>query len=360
MIRGRVLLWLIPLCALLLAACGQASPVSSGQASPVPSREASPVSSSQASPVPSLEASPVSSPEASPIPSREASPVPSGRASPVSSHQVSPVSSPEASPLFSGQEALQQAAAQLDLGPRPTGSEAGWATGDYILNRLEELGWETEVQETTFRGVKLRNLWAHAGSGPVVIVGAHYDTRPHADNDETDPNQWILGANDGASGVAVLLELARVLDRDSLSAEVWLTFFDAEDRGRLDGWPYSVGAAMMARQLEVTPQAVIVLDMVGDKDQRFLLEKNSDPALSGEIWDIGASLGYQEQFISEPMGGVIDDHLPFKQMGIPVVLVIDFTYPAWHTSDDTLDQISAESLERIGRVMEVYLEQTDF
>jgi hypothetical protein len=100
--------------------------------------------------------------------------------------------------------------------------------------------------------------------------------------------------------------------------------------------------------------------MVGDRDQQFYLEKNSDPALTGPLWDIAARLGYEDHFISEPMGGVIDDHLPFKGLGAPVALVIDLGYPPWHTAEDTLDKISAESLERIGRVMEVYLEQTDF
>jgi glutaminyl-peptide cyclotransferase len=258
---------------------------------------------------------------------------------------------------FSGEEAYQQAIAQTAFGPRPTGSEAGWATGDYILERLSELGWKTEMQITEFRGVKLRNIVGRAGSGPVIIVGAHYDTRPHADLDAVNPDQLILGANDGASGAAVLLELARVLDRQALENEVWLTFFDAEDRGNLDGWPFSVGASYMAENLTVTPQAVIVLDMVGDLDQQFYLERNSDPRLLADLWDVAADLGYQDQFIRQIKWSIIDDHTPFAALGLPAVDVIDFDYPAWHTSGDTLDQVSAESLERIGRVVEVYLER---
>jgi len=258
---------------------------------------------------------------------------------------------------FSGGEAFQQAAAQTAFGPRPTGSEAGWATGDYIIGRLTELGWETDAQVTEFKGVRLRNIIGRAGTGPVIIVGAHYDTRPHADLDPVNPDQSILGANDGASGVAVLLELARVLDKAALDNEVWLAFFDAEDRGNLDGWPFSVGASYMAKNLTVTPQAVIVLDMVGDLDQRFYYERNSDQNILAELWDIAASLGYQEQFIPQAKWAIIDDHAPFAALGLPAVDVIDFDYPAWHTAGDTLDQISAESLERIGRVMEVYLER---
>jgi Zn-dependent M28 family amino/carboxypeptidase len=258
---------------------------------------------------------------------------------------------------FSGEEAYQQAAAQTAIGVRPTGSEAGWETGDYIVERLKGLGWETEEQVTEFNGVKLRNIVGRAGAGPVIIVGAHYDTRPYADRDPVNPDQSILGANDGASGVAVLLELARVLDKTALNSEVWLAFFDAEDRGNLDNWPFSVGASYMAENLAVTPQAVIVLDMVGDRDQQFYYERNSDPDLLADLWDIAAGLGYQDQFIPQYKWSIIDDHAPFAALGLPAVDVIDFEYPAWHTSGDTLDQISAESLERIGRVMEVYLER---
>ncbi len=145
--------------------------------------------------------------------------------------------------------------------------------------------------------------------------------------------------------------------RQALDNEVWLTFFDAEDRGNLDGWPFSVGASYMAENLTVTPQAVIVLDMVGDLDQQFYLERNSDPDLLADLWDVAADLGYQDQFIRQIKWSIIDDHAPFAALGLPAVDVIDFDYPAWHTSGDTLDQISAESLERIGRVMEVYLER---
>jgi Zn-dependent M28 family amino/carboxypeptidase len=111
--------------------------------------------------------------------------------------------------------------------------------------------------------------------------------------------------------------------------------------------------------LDITPQAVIVLDMVGDLDQQFYFERNSDHNLQAALWDIAADFGYQEQFIPEYKWSIIDDHLPFKELGIPVADVIDFDYAAWHTAGDTLDKISAESLERIGRVVEQYLESQD-
>jgi Zn-dependent M28 family amino/carboxypeptidase len=260
--------------------------------------------------------------------------------------------------LFDGDHAYQYVLAQEALGPRPTGSQAGWATGDYIIEQLEELDWTVEAQEFVFQGVQGRNVIGVAGQGPVVIVGAHYDTRPVADQDPDPDNreQPILGANDGGSGVAVLLELARVLDQESLDRQVWLVFFDAEDRGRLDGWPFSVGAREMAQNLVVRPQAVVVVDMVGDADQNIFYERNSDPELSSELWAIAANLGYSDAIIAEPKHTIIDDHLPFVEQGIPSVDMIDFDYPYWHTLEDTADKVSPTSLERVGRTLEVWLE----
>jgi glutaminyl-peptide cyclotransferase len=266
------------------------------------------------------------------------------------------VSCREAEPrAFDGEQAYAHVLAQCDLGFRPTGSEAGWATGDYIISRLEEQGWAVETQEFTYRDTPVRNVIGRAGEGPPLILGAHYDTRRSADAE--DPAVPVLGANDGASGVAVLLELARVLDRDRLDHEVWLAFFDAEDNGRLDGWEWCVGSSYMAANLEVTPQAVIVVDMVGDADQQLYLEGNSDPALQRQLWEIAATLGYTQTFVAELRWTMYDDHVPFALRGIPAVDIIDFDYPYWHTTQDTPDKVSAASLERVGRVLERFLEQ---
>lgn len=261
--------------------------------------------------------------------------------------------------VFDGDMAYQHVLAQVALGPRPTGTEAGWATGDLIIAELDKAGWPVETQEFVFRGVKGRNIIAKQGSGPIIILGAHYDTRPAADR-EGDPakrEEWIDGANDGASGVAVLLEMARVLESGRLKNEVWLAFFDAEDRGRLDGWPFSVGASHMAQNLTVEPQSVVVVDMIGDADQNIFLEQNSTAALSNEIWDVAAELGYDAYIIPEPRHTIIDDHLPFIERGIPAVDMIDFDYPYWHTLADTADKVAPESLERVGRTLEVWLEE---
>jgi Zn-dependent M28 family amino/carboxypeptidase len=256
--------------------------------------------------------------------------------------------------VFDGEAAYAHVLAQCDLGFRPTGSEAGWATGDYIIAQLEAQGWAVETQEFVYRDTPVRNIIGRAGQGPVVILGAHYDTRRSADQE--DPSVPVLGANDGASGVAVLLELAHVLDRDRLDRQVWLAFFDAEDNGRLDGWEWCVGSSYMAAHLEVAPEAVVVVDMVGDADQQIYLEGNSDPVLQQHLWEIAATLGYTQTFISEYRWTMYDDHVPFAQRGIPAVDIIDFDYPYWHTTQDTPDKVSPESLERVGRVLEVWLE----
>ncbi len=258
---------------------------------------------------------------------------------------------------FDGQLAYQHVLAQCDLGPRPTGSEAGWATGDYIVAEAEKQGWAVETQEFTFQGVKARNIIARYGEGPIIILGAHYDTRPYADhNPEGERDQPILGANDGASGVAVLLELARSLDKSELNSEVWLAFFDAEDRGRLEGWPFSVGAEYMADNLSVEPEYVIVVDMIGDAQQDIYWEQNSDRPLMEQIWDIAAQLGYEDQFIPQYKWSLMDDHIPFLKRDIRAIDIIDFDYPYWHTTQDTADKVSPESLERVGWVLEKLLE----
>ncbi len=246
----------------------------------------------------------------------------------------------------------------MALGPRPTGSEAGRKTGDYIVEQLKAYGWQVELQDFIYHGVPGRNIIAKAGKGPVAIIGAHYDTRRVADNDP-DPALRAKpepGANDGASGVAVLLELARALDQKRLQNEVWLTFFDAEDNGRLDGWDFIAGSTEMASRLTVTPEMVVIADMIGDRDQQIYKEHNSTPELVEKIWGIAARLGYGNAFLPTAKWSMQDDHTPFLLRGIPAVDLIDFDYPYWHTTQDTADKVAPESLERVGRVLQVLLE----
>jgi glutaminyl-peptide cyclotransferase len=264
--------------------------------------------------------------------------------------------------VFSGDRAYRLAQEFLAFGPRVSGTEANRKAGDWIIAQLGKNGWNAVPDEGTYLNTPVRNISGSRGQGPVIIVGAHYDSRRCADQPNGGCAEPVLGADDGASGVVVLLELARVLDRSKLTNQVWLVFFDAEDNGQLDGWDWIAGARQFARRVEnaqgtgVKFQAMILLDMVGDADQQFRFEGNSDHALRERIWSTAAALGYGEHFIPAEKFFMLDDHIPFRDLGIPSVDIIDFDYPYWHTAADTLDKIFAASLERIGRTIEAWLE----
>jgi glutaminyl-peptide cyclotransferase len=266
--------------------------------------------------------------------------------------------SPTAAPLvFDGQRALADVEYQVSLGPRLPGSTAHAQAVDWMLTELQNAGWSAEVQETERMGHPIRNVIGKSGQGePWLIIGAHYDSRFWADEDP-DPNnhrQPVPGANDGASGVGVLLELARTLPAD-LDKQIWLVFFDTEDQGRIPDWDWILGSRAFVDALESTPDAVMVIDMIGDADLNIYMERNSDPELTQSVWAKAAELGYSDQFIAEPRHAMLDDHTPFIERGIPSVLLIDFDYPYWHTLEDTLDKISAQSLQAVGDTVTAWL-----
>ncbi len=273
----------------------------------------------------------------------------------VSGPLAKPASTPAPLLLFDGVSAMRFAQAQCDIGPRPPGTPADVKTGDFIIKSLPP-SWTVEEQKFDFRGVPIRNIIAKRGQGKLVIISAHYDTRPQADNDPSNPDGHILGADDGASGVAVLLELARVLP-DTPGKEVWLAFVDAEDSGNIDGWPWSVGADHLAASLTITPEAVVVLDMIGYTDQKIFYEQNSNPAIQQAIFAQAAKLGYSANFIPTVKYSMTDDHTPFLERGYPAIDLIDFDYPFWHTMQDTCDKIGPTPLERVGRTMQAWLTQ---
>jgi len=255
---------------------------------------------------------------------------------------------------FDGRRAYAHVQAQCDLGPRPAGTAAARATAKYITEELQRWGWQASYQDFTYKGVALQNVIGRRGQGgPAVLLGAHYDTRPRADRDPQNPGAPVPGASDGASGVAVLLELARVLQQSR--QPVILAFFDAEDQGDLGGWDWAVGSTYMAATLQDPVTSMVLVDMVGDADQQLYWEANSDVSLRKRLWDVAAELGYGRQFLAQPKYSLMDDHVPFLRRGIPAVDIIDFDYPYWHTTRDTPDKVSAESLERVGRVLEWWL-----
>lgn len=269
-------------------------------------------------------------------------------------------SSPEAQPLgFDGQRAYLDILYQVELGPRTPGSQAHKDVVEYFAAELTSAGWAVEIQDTSWGGQPVRNLIAKRGEGPWIILGAHYDSRMRADRDPDPNNQTkaVPGANDGASGTAVLLELARTLPAD-LNQEIWLAFFDAEDQGGLPGRDWAMGASAMAASLADSsnkPELVVIVDMVGDADLDIFMERNSDPEITRQIWAAAAELGYEEFFIPQYKHSIIDDHIPFIQNNIRAADIIDFDYAYWHTTQDTIDKISADSLEVVGKTLQRWI-----
>jgi len=262
---------------------------------------------------------------------------------------------------FVGERAYRDVLAQMEFGPRITGMEGNRKAADYIAEQLRIAGWSVEFQDFMYRDVQVRNVIgrANVGKSSIIILGAHYDTRRWADQDPAHPRDPVPGANDGASGVAVLLELARVLNLRQVRHEVWLAFFDAEDDGGIDGWDWIVGSTYMAQSLTVQPEAMILVDMVGDADQQIYFDENSDHALSEKVWAVAAQLGYGYHFIPQVRWTMTDDHTPFLRRGIPAIDIIDFDYPYWHTVNDTADKVSSDSLESVGRTLQVFLETSE-
>jgi glutaminyl-peptide cyclotransferase len=259
---------------------------------------------------------------------------------------------------FNGDRAYPDVIYQTNLGPRLPGSMVHTAEVNWIRNQLSQANWQVETQTGEQDGHPIENLVAKRGTGtPWIIIGAHYDSRLFADQDPDMNNhkKTVPGANDGASGVAVLLELARVLPKE-MNKEIWLVFFDAEDQGNINGWDWILGSRYFVSQLQETPDAVIVIDMIGDSDLNIYYETNSDPDLSKSIWESASKAGYQLQFIPQPKYSILDDHTPFLENGIKAVDIIDFDYPYWHTTADTNDKVSPESLKAVGETLMQWLE----
>lgn len=262
-----------------------------------------------------------------------------------------------ASAKFDGERAYQDIIRQTELGPRTPGSEAHALARLWMRAELEEAGWDVEVQNFESLGHQGYNLIASRGSyPPQIIFGAHYDSRIYADQDLDlhKREQAVLGANDGASGVAVLLGLARSVPKDF--PPIWLVFFDLEDNGNLPGWDWILGSRAFLEDYSPNPEAAIILDMIGDADLNIYLERNSNLKLREEIWSQASTLGYEGFFIGEEKYSILDDHTPFLEAGIPAVDVIDFDYPYWHTTEDTPDKVSPESMQIIGDTMLAWLD----
>lgn len=259
---------------------------------------------------------------------------------------------------FEAQRAFNDVAEQMALGPRTPGSAAHAEVIKYIQSELQSAGWKVTLQESTFQDHPIQNILAfrNPATGPVTVLGAHYDSRLKADRDADSflATLPVPGANDGASGVAVLLELARVMPVSS-SKNVWLVFFDAEDQGDLPGWNWILGSRAFVAGLTQPVKQAVIIDMIGDKNLDIYREKSSTPGLVDVLWSAADTLGYAQYFINSDKYSILDDHTPFLEAGIPAVDIIDFDYPYWHTAADLEDKVSPDSLKIVGDTLLAWL-----
>ncbi|HEY3284255.1 MAG TPA: M28 family peptidase [Armatimonadota bacterium] len=262
-----------------------------------------------------------------------------------------------------GRKAFTILQSQCDLGPRPPGTAAHLATRNYLMTELRKVTdtAETQAFAGTYNGKPIQ-MWNLVGTlNPdakrKIMLCAHWDTRPTADEEALpeDRQKPILGANDGASGVAVLLELARVLKLKRPQVGIIFCLLDGEDVGPGVSNMF-LGASYYAKHpIPSKPERAILIDMIGDSDLRIPQEPyslNNDREMVQTVWKAAKTLGFSQQFPEETQTPVLDDHTKLQDGGIPSIDLIDFTYPAWHTLQDTPDRCSARSLETVGKVLE--------
>ena len=272
---------------------------------------------------------------------------------------------PVKQPRFDQERAFQRLRELCDFGPRNYGSEGKAKAEEWIQKTLLDAGAEVSLHsfEHTPTGAaspeRFRNIVARINpSHPRrVLIATHYDTRSTADRDpdETRRNEPIIGANDGGSGVAVLLEMATLWQSEPPSIGVDLIFFDGEDFGSGQQWhDYFLGSRAWVRDFpDYRPEWGVVLDMVGDADLGIRQERDSSNrarAVVDRLWSAAARVK-AEHLVAEVGGLVHDDHTAFLDKGVPVVLLIDFRYQWFHTTKDTLDKCSPASLGEVGRTV---------
>lgn len=277
-----------------------------------------------------------------------------------------------AAPRFDESKAWDFLIKQVEFGPRLPGSPEHKRAQNLILSTLSECGFSTCTQQFTayapllgkhVEGVNIIGIKSPSASRLPVVISAHYDTRPRADMDPVAERRFqpIPGANDGASGVAVLLGIAEAFRETSCPRPLALVFFDLEDSGVPDDVTgYCLGSRFM---VEHPPACLpnfelgINLDMVGKKNLRLTQELYSLRAAPREmesLWDIGARTA-PGIFVKRQGMAIYDDHVPFLEKGKKFINLIDFDYPQWHTMDDSVEQCSSQSLKAVGETILQFL-----
>jgi glutaminyl-peptide cyclotransferase len=267
---------------------------------------------------------------------------------------------------FDGNAAFRYLVAQCDLGPRVPNTLAHQQALALFVRSLDSLGIAVEKQDFRIKDpyssdtLLLTNVIGkfNPNKRNRLLFCAHWDSRPRCEMDSDSGKRALPlpGANDGASGAAVLLQLAKELAGLQVTRGVDLVFLDGEDWGQAGDLDYySLGAKEFARRVDAKVYDYgIVLDMVGDKDQQFLKEEFSvryEGKLVDKIWVRAADLGMATNFIPRVSQPIYDDHLPLLAASIRTIDIIDFEYPWWHTTQDTPDKCSPESLGRIGKLV---------
>lgn len=254
---------------------------------------------------------------------------------------------------FDGAAALRHVARVVDLGPRPAGSAAAERARAYITRELRAAGAEVRVEpfdaDTPHGRLRMANVVGvlPGRRSDVIMIGGHYDTKWFSDI-------RFVGANDGGSSTGLLIELARALGGERHEYTYWIVFLDGEE-ARVNWTPRDslYGSRHLAADLakrKRLPRAVIIVDMIGDRDLGIQREAAATPWLTELIWTSARRLGYGTYFLADTLA-VEDDHVPFLRAGVPATLLIDFDFPPWHTADDTLDKVSAQSLQIVGDVV---------
>jgi Zn-dependent M28 family amino/carboxypeptidase len=257
---------------------------------------------------------------------------------------------------FDSSRAYEHLRRQVGFGPRPAGSAALTQTRQYILAELKATGIQTREDSwdaaTPLGRVRMVNVIATIPGRRTDRIGlaTHYDTKLYRD-------VRFVGASDAASSTAAVLELGRILKTRQNEFTIELLFFDGEEavvdwyrnNDNTYGSRHYVETAQKAGTLAGL-KALILLDMIGDRNLTIRRDSNSTPWLTDLVWAAAGRLGYRTNFLSEQTT-IEDDHLPFMKAGVPSVDIIDLDYAAWHTAQDDLDHVSARSLQIVGDVV---------